>query len=50
MVNDSASIIFGVDPDSTLKSPRKSSLAFIRQFARAYSEIKGMDCSYCILN
>lgn len=32
------------------KSPRDSSIVFIKQFARAYSGTHGVEFSYCILN
>lgn len=38
MTNDSAFILFNKDArNKGIKSPRQSSLAFIRQFARIYS-------------
>ena len=50
MVNDSSKISYDGDFDSKAKSPKTTSINYIKQFARVYSATKGVEFSYLILN
>lgn len=50
MINDSAHVSYGGDMEMRGKTPRVSSINFIKQFARVYSTTKGIEFSYLILN
>lgn len=51
MTNDSTifSLKFG-SKGKEMKSPRAASINFVKQFARVYSSLDGVNCSNLILN
>ena len=50
MVNDSAHFPYGGESEFSGKTPKASSINYIRQFARVYSATHGIEFSYMILN
>ena len=50
MTNDSSHLTLSGEQVKAGKSPKDSSLKFIKQFARVYSTFNGVYFTYCILN